>query len=102
MQDCEELLQLCQHYFPGLAWHTSDSHEKAFAHRELTGLRFDFSLIWNGESYGFRIRVENEILLASFTGSCHSALAQAAHRWREFSTEAMAVTEPAAPYKTEN
>lgn len=99
MQNPETPLQLCQHYFPGLAWHTSDDHEKAFAHRELAGLRFDFSLIWNGESYAFRIRIENKILLASFTGSCRAALAQAVAHWREFAADAAGVVAAPPKYK---
>ena len=92
----EQLLEQCQRYFPGLAWHLDDGYEQAFAHCFLGGdLRFDFSLTWNGESYGFTIQVARQIRLASFTGlTPASALAQAAALWREFAAEAMAVVGP--------
>ena len=95
-----DLLQQCQRHFPRLTWHLDDGYEKAFAHCQLAGLRFDFSLTWNGESYGFTIQVERQILLASFTGTYASALLQsAARRWRQFSSEAMAIVEPVVEQK---
>jgi hypothetical protein len=89
-----DLLQQCQRHFPRLTWHLDDGYEKAFAHCQLAGLRFDFSLTWNGESYGIFASAERHQVFVYYGGTPALALAAAAAHWRELVAEAGAVVGP--------
>jgi hypothetical protein len=95
----QSLLQECQRYFPGLTWHLDDGYEQAFAHCFLGGLRFDFSLTWNGESYGIFASAERHQVFVYYGGTPALTLAAAAAHWRELVAEAGAVVGQVAEQK---
>ena len=82
-----DLLEQCRSHLPGLTWHLDDGYEQAFAHCFLGGLRFDFSLTWNGESYGIFASAERHQVFVYYGGTPALALAAAAAHWREFVAE---------------